>query len=135
MRYAGVPLYGNLTVLIVGSLLFVLAYQNMGFVMVALSANLRMANSLAGFYSGPAFAYTGVSFPTIGMPPLAKFLSALLPISHYLMVFTQQTQRGAPIEASYLPLVALLAFVLLPPLLLMGRMHRLMQDPAYWGRE
>ncbi|MFP4502718.1 MAG: ABC transporter permease [Candidatus Hydrogenedentota bacterium] len=134
VRYAGVPIYGNLTVLIVASLLFVLAYQNMGFVMVAVSANLRLANSLAGFYAGPAFAYTGVSFPIIGMPPAAKVFSALLPISHYLAVFVQQTLRGAPIEASYGPLLALVAFVVLPPIILMPRMHRLMRNPAYWGR-
>jgi ABC-2 type transport system permease protein len=134
LRYAGVPIYGNLTVIILGSLLFVLAYQNMGFVMVALTANLRLANSLAGFYSGPAFAYTGVSFPAVGMPAAAKFISAFLPVSHYLHIFLQQTLRGAPVEASYPSLIALAAFVLIPPVLFMPRMHKLMREPTYWGR-
>ena len=134
VRYAGVPVYGNLTVILLGSLLFVIAYQNMGFVMVAATANLRLASSLAGFYSGPAFAYTGVSFPAAGMPTAAKALSALLPISHYLHIFLQQTLRGAPIEASYPSLIALAAFVLIPPVLFMPRMHKFMRDPKYWGR-
>ena len=134
VRYAGVPLHGSLWVLLVANLLFVLAYQNMGFVMVAVSANLRLANSLSGFYAGPAFAYAGVTYPAIGMPAAARALSASLPLTHYLHVLLQQALRGAPPEASFPRLMAMAAFVLLPPGLLMPRMGRLMRDPQYWGR-
>ena len=53
MRYQDVPMYGSAWVLVLGSVLFVMAYQSIGFLLVVLSANLRLANSLAGFFSGP----------------------------------------------------------------------------------
>ncbi|HOZ47214.1 MAG TPA: ABC transporter permease [Candidatus Hydrogenedentes bacterium] len=134
VRFAGVPLYGSLGVLLIGSFLFVLAYQSTAFALVAVFANLRLANSMAGFYTGPAFAFAGITYPALGMPPPAKLMSVALPLTHYLHVVLQQALKGAPPEVSAKPLFVLALFVILPPLLLMPRMGRLMRDPAYWGR-
>jgi ABC-2 type transport system permease protein len=133
-RFANVPLYGSLEVILAGSFLFVLAYQSMGFALVAISANLRLANSLAGFYTGPALAFAGITYPALGMPPAAKVWSSCLPLTHYLHLLLEQALRGAPPQASMHALVVLAAFVVVPPVLLMPRLGRLLRDPDCWGR-
>ncbi len=134
VRFFNVPLYGSMGVIVAASVLFVLAYQAMGFAMVALSANLRMANSLAGFYTGPALAFAGITYPALGMPLAAKIWSNSLPLTHYLYLLLQQALRGAPPNASAPSLLVLLLFAVLPFALLLKRMGRLMREPKYWGR-
>jgi ABC-2 type transport system permease protein len=133
-RLLGVPLRGSPLLVALGTLLLVLAYQAVGLLLVAYTANLRFASSAAAFYAGPAFAFTGITFPTFGMPLAAQAWGALLPITHFLALLLQQAMRGAPPSTALAPLAALGAFVLLAPPLSLRRMRRLMSDPSYWGR-
>ena len=133
-RLLGIPLRGSPLLIGLATLLFVLAYQAMGLLIVALTANLRFASSMAAFYGGPAFAFTGISFPTFGMPFAAKAWGALLPLTHYLELLLAQVMRGAPPSTALGPLAALAAFVFLAPPFALWRMGRLMRDPSYWGR-
>jgi len=134
IRFAGIPMYGSLGLVLIASILFVLAYESLGLALVALTSNLRLANSLAGFIAGPAFAFAGITFPTVGMPLPARIWHNALPLSHYLHIFLDQALRGAPIHASHHALLALLLFSVLPPLLFVPRLARQMRDPAFWGR-
>lgn len=133
-RLLDVPLRGSPLLVALATLLFVLACQAMGLLIVALTANLRFASSVAAFYGGPAFAFTGVTFPTFGMPLAAQAWGALLPLTHFLDLLLGQALRGAPPSTTLAPLAALLAFVLLAPPAALWRMRRLMAEPAYWGR-
>ena len=133
-RFLEVPLRGSAFLVALATLLLVLAYQAAGLVLVAVSANLRLASSAAAFYAGPAFAFTGITFPTFGMPFAAQAWGALLPITHFLALLLGQAMRGAPASTALGPLAALLAFVLLAPPLPLRRMRRLLADPASWGR-
>lgn len=133
-RLLDVPLRGSPLLVALGTLLLVLAYQAVGLLLVAFTANLRFASSAAAFYAGPAFAFTGISFPTFGMPLAAKAWGALLPLTHHLELLLSQALRGAPPATALGPFAALGAFVLLPPLLSIRRMGRVMRDPSYWGR-
>lgn len=133
-RYLGVPERGNLLLLGVGTVLFVLAYQAMGVFLVSVTANLRLATSLTAFYAGAAFAFTGVTFPTMAMPAIGKAWGELLPLTHYLRLIIQQGIQGVPRSSSLEALGALFAFVLLPPLLSQKRMARLLRQDRYWGR-
>lgn len=134
-RYSEVPFYGDMRILLPASILFVLAYQSMGFCIMALTANLRVANSLSGFYTGPAFAFAGITYPGLGMPLFAKIWSSGLPLTYYLQIMLQHALRGAPWEASLFPFSILLLFAAVPPVLLTRRMGRLMRDPSCWGGE
>lgn len=133
-RYLGVPERGNLLLLGVGTVLFVLAYQAMGVFLVSVTANLRLATSLTAFYAGAAFAFTGVTFPTMAMPFTGKAWGEMLPLTHYLRLIVQQGLQGVPRSSSLEALGALFAFVLLPPLLSQKRMARLLRQDRYWGR-
>lgn len=133
-RLLGIPLRGSPILVALATLLLVLAYQAMGLLFVAFSANLRLASSAAAFYGGPAFAFTGVTFPTFGMPLAAKAWGALLPLTHYLELLLSQALRPAPPVTAIGPLAALAAFVLVAPAISLWRMGRVMRDPSYWGR-
>jgi ABC-2 type transport system permease protein len=131
---AGVPMRGSLALLLLGTLLFVLAYQAIGVLIVALSANLRLATSVAAFLASPAFAYVGITFPTMGMPAFARFWGAVLPLTHYLKLLVDQSMKGAPASVSVPSLLALLAFVAVAPLLAWPRLRRVLHDERCWGK-
>jgi len=131
----GMPLRGSATIIVAAILLFVLAYQAVALLIVAWSANLRLATSVASFYSGPAFAFTGVTFPLMAMPGIAKLWAALLPLTHLLKVLNQQTLVGAPWSVSALPLIALSIFIVVAPLISVPRLIRVATDPHYWRRQ
>jgi ABC-2 type transport system permease protein len=131
---AGVPMRGSLALLLLGTLLFVLAYQAVGVLLVALLANLRFATSVAAFLASPAFAYAGITFPMMGMPPFARFWGHLLPLTHYLKLLVDQSMKGAPAAVSAPSLLALAAFVALAPLAAWPRLRRVLREQRYWGR-
>lgn len=129
----GVPLRGSGAVLMAGTLFLILAYMAYGLILVFILPSLRMALSAASFFSGSAFAFVGITFPLAGMPALGKAWSSLLPLTHYLHLFQEQTLRQAPIALSVPDLFILLVFVgagygLIP----FFKSH--MTDSRYWGK-
>jgi ABC-2 type transport system permease protein len=132
-RAGGVPFAGSGAVIVAGTLLFVLAYQALAVLFVAAAGDLRLATSAASFFSGPAFAFAGVTFPAAGMTPVAKVWSALLPLTHYLGLVVDQAIRGAGPAASAGKLAALAAFVVLAPAASLWRYRRLMTSARSEG--
>ena len=133
-RSAGAPFPGSVLLVAAGSLLFVLAYQGLGILFVAAAADLRLATSAASFFSGPAFAFAGVTFPAAGMTPVAKAWSALLPLTHYLKLLVEQSIRGADAAVSIERLGVLAAFAVLAPAFSLWRYRRLLEGPGTGGK-
>ncbi len=129
----GVPLNGSLALLSVGNLLFILSYQSIGLLIVALMSNLRLSLSLGGGYSVLAFSFSGLTFPLMAMYPAMQALSRIFPFTYYTDLILDQALRGAPVVDSLPRLGALLLFILLP-LLALPRLHKISSDPHYWGR-
>jgi len=129
----GVPLGGSLTSLITATVFLVLAYMGCGIILVFFCPSLRMALSAASFFSGTAFAFVGLTFPQSGMPPLGKAWSNMLPLTHYLHLFLEQTIRSAEPWESVPDLFILFLYtgagICLVPLL-----KRHMTDSGYWGK-
>lgn len=133
-RLVEIPLRGHLFPIAIASLLLVLAYQGIGFLLVVLTANLRMATSLAAFYTGPALAYMGISFPQMGMPAFGQFWGNLLPVTHYVRLLVSQGIRGDDWLNTLPDLGRLALFALVPWLLAIIRIGPVLRDPRYWGR-
>jgi ABC-2 type transport system permease protein len=133
-RYMAVPLHGHVDVIVAATVLFVCAYLAVALLFVAWSANLRFATSTAALYSAPAFAFVGITFPAMGMPVVGRVWAALLPLTHYLQVFVDQTMRGALPASSVPSLAALTAFVVAAPAVSIWRMGVVATDQRYWGR-
>jgi ABC-2 type transport system permease protein len=133
-RWLAVPVRGSLGMIAVGTVLFVLAYQAMGLFLVAWFANLRLATSAAAFYSAPAFAFTGVTFPMMAMPFLGQLWGGILPLTYYLQLLVGQAIRGMPARGAIPECLILLTFVMILPLVSLPRMGRVMRESRYWGR-
>lgn len=133
-QYLGLPMQGNRHALLVGLLVFILAYQSLGLFFLALLANMRVALSAAALYSAPAMAFAGATFPVLAMPALAKFWSSMLPLTYYLKLFQDQSLRGAPWRVSFPALLVLIVFASAGPVLMLPRMKKLMKNECYWGR-
>ncbi len=61
-KVVGVPLNGSLTVILLGTLLFILSYQAIAVFIVSLLSNLRLSLSIGGGYSVLAFTFSGLTF-------------------------------------------------------------------------
>jgi len=128
------PVRGNALMLVAATALFVLAYQAIGALLAVGFANLRLATSAAALYSAPAFAFVGITFPTMAMPGLARAWGELLPLTHYLRLVVEQVVRGAPIAASTAELVVLLGFSVVALPAAVWRLGRVAANPRWWGR-
>ena len=133
-RYLGVPLRGSLGLITLAGFLMILAYQAVALLLVSITVNLRLSLSFAAFYSSTAFAFVGVTFPTMGMPLPAKAWAGILPLNHYLRIFVDQAVRGLPAVQVMTPLTVLMAFILFLPIFPLCRMGTLMREEKYWGR-
>lgn len=130
----GTPVRGGWALILLGSACLVAACQGVGTMLVAWTANLRLASSLAAFYAGVAFAFVGVTFPLSGMPSIARAWSALLPLTDYLSLVIEQAMRGAPAAESLPELARLALFVVAPFAIAAPRLGRVLREARYWGR-
>ncbi len=124
----------GLWIVVLGTILFVAAYQGMSLAIVGVCANLRVALSAASVVSSPAFAYAGISFPQRNMIPLARFWSEATPLTWYLRLRIQQFQFGAAPAAATLELAALAGVALLGAGFGVLTLGALARDPKAWYR-
>ncbi|WP_088653341.1 ABC transporter permease [Geofilum rhodophaeum] len=132
-RHLGFPLRGYWGAIMLAQVLLLLAYQMVGVLLVALTANARLSLSLGSAYAMLAFTYSGLTFPVMGMPLAARVLAALFPYYHWMKVFIGQALRAEPLRTTVLPLSGLLVFVGLG-LLCMPRLKRVLLSERFRHR-
>jgi ABC-2 type transport system permease protein len=92
-----------------------------------------MGLSVGGFYSAPAFAYSGQAFPLVSMPDAAQYWASIIPLTHWLQLYNQMWIAGAPLTEAFQPLTIILCMILisiLPAYLLLKRNAFV---PDNWG--
>ena len=132
-KIVGVPLNGSLTLILVGTLLFIVSYQSISVMIVSVMANLRLSLSLGGGYSVLAFTFSGLTFPIMAMYPAMRAVSKLFPFTYYTDLFVDQMLRGAPAIYS-LPDLGCMALFIVLPLLCLPRLRRICTEEKFWGR-
>jgi ABC-2 type transport system permease protein len=132
--FMGVPMKGRASLILVATIFFVIDYIVIGLFIVSMTANLRLSLNFSAFYATTAFTFVGVTFPTIGLPWIAKTWAAIIPLSYYLKVLFDQGIRGAPAIGAVIPLSIMAAFIPLLSVLPMLTMPRFMTLEKYWGR-
>ena len=90
------PFEGNVLFFMISSFIFVLAYQLIGMMFVAILSNYRLAMSCGAFYTSLAFTFAGMTFPVMAMPLIGKIYSSFLPIRPFVNVVIDQTMKGIP---------------------------------------
>lgn len=133
LRLLGIQFQGSLGVWLLGWLGLVLASFGLGGFLLGLFGNLRLATSVASVLVSPAFAYSGMTFPTTAMDGFAALWAQTLPLGHFLHLQAAQVLMAAPPAAAFDSLGALLLCALLP-LLTLPRWRRWFTDPQSWGQ-
>ncbi|WP_175499464.1 ABC transporter permease [Loktanella salsilacus] len=98
--YFGASFRGNVFIFFLNGLIFVLACQALGALIAMIARDATGALGMMGLIVAPAFGFAGVSFPRFGMSGFPQAWGAVIPLTPYLELRTDQTLRGAPLEYS-----------------------------------
>jgi len=131
LRLLGIEFQGSFALWTLGWLALVLASFGLGTFLLGALGNLRLATSIASVLVSPAFAYSGMTFPTMAMEGFAAVWALILPLGHFLHLQAAQALLGAPPDAVWVHLLVLLSFAFLP-LLTLPRWRRWLSDPDAW---
>lgn len=120
---AGFPVNGSHTRLLAGFLLFIMAMEAMGIVLIGCLPTLRDALSIGALYSMLGFSLSGFTYPSMAMMPFIRALSNLEPLRHYYLIYVDEALMGAPAICATPDALALVAFFI-PALCVAPRLHR-----------
>lgn len=132
-KWVGVPLNGSVGIMLIGGVLFILAYQSIGLLIITLLSNLRLSLSIGGGYSVLAFTFSGLTFPLMAMSWYARMFSYIFPFTYYTEIFVDQAMRGAPPVYS-LKYLGILALFIVLPLACLPRLKKIATNEHYWRR-
>lgn len=129
----GIPIKGSLFLILLSELVLVISYQCLAFFLLNLTGNLRFSLSLGSAYTMMALTFSGLTFPSMAMPLIAKLFSYIFPYTFWLKIFLSQSLRGEPVHTIYILFIVLMAFSLLGIVSLPG-LKRKYADPNQYGR-
>ena len=72
--------------LALGSLAMIGTCTAVSIVFVGVTGSMRIATSAAAVVGGPAFAFSGQTFPVLAMPFFVRCFAFVLPITHFLQI-------------------------------------------------
>lgn len=130
----GMECRGSYLLLTICSVLFIAAYQSVAVLIVALTANMRLALSLGGGYAVMAFTFSGITFPLSAMFDVARWVSNIFPMTWFSNIFVDDAMRGVPFSYSWVNVVVLTLFLVLF-VVAMPRLRRVATNDNYWGRD
>ena len=131
--FLGVPLRGNVGVLLLSELLLILSYQSVAVLLITLTTNMRLALSLASAYTMLAITYAGFTFPTFGMPETAQVIGRIFPISYWVGIFSGQSLRAEPIANAFTLMLYLAGFIALGCFFI-PRLKYVLSNEKYWWK-
>ena len=111
----GVPVYGNIPMLFLAALIFIVANLAMGITFSTLAQNQLQAMQLSFFFFLPSLLLSGFMFPFRGMPQWAQSIGEMLPLTHFLRIVRGIMLKGNGVQEVVLQLwqIALFAVVVL----------------------
>ncbi|MEO9299555.1 ABC transporter permease [Devosia alba] len=122
--FFGADFRGNVFVFFFNGLIFILTCQVLGALIALLAKDATGALGMMAVIVAPAFGFAGVSFPRFGMSEFAQAWGAIIPLTPYLELRTDQTLRGAPLEYSLPSMLWLFALLVIYTTLLWIMMRR-----------
>ena len=108
-----VPLRGSLVELYLAAGLFIVATLALGLTISTLAATQFQAMQLTVFTFLPSILLSGFMFPFDGMPPFARWLGEVLPLTHFIRLARGIALRGASLGEMPVEMAALAAFTLI----------------------
>ncbi len=106
----GVPVLGNLTLLLVLTILFVAVNLAVGYTISTLAKNQLQAVQMAFFVFLPNMLLSGFMFPFRGMPGWAQWIGEILPLTHFLRIVRGIMLKGNGLGDMAIDVAAMLVF-------------------------
>ncbi len=89
-----VPMVGNLLLVMLTSVLYIVANLAVGFTFSTLARNQTQALQLTLFYFLPSILLSGFMFPYRGMPDWAQTIGEILPLTHFMRIVRGVMLKG-----------------------------------------
>jgi len=89
-----IPFRGHITVLLTGSILFIVCMLGVGLLISTVSSTQQQAMVTAFFFIMPAIAFSGFGFPIGTMPQWMQYLTYLVPLRYFLVVLRGTYLKG-----------------------------------------
>ncbi|MDR3772915.1 MAG: ABC transporter permease [Terracidiphilus sp.] len=90
-----VPFRGHVSVLLTGSILFIVSMLGVGLLISTVSSTQQQAMVTSFFFIMPAIAFSGFGFPISTMPQWMQTLTYLVPLRYFLIVLRGAYLKGA----------------------------------------
>lgn len=114
-RFLMFPCNSGIASMMVLGVVTVLASQAFGvFLFGAFIGQMRLSMCLCSLCGILSFSLAGFTYPVPAMSSLLQHLSWLFPLRHYYLIYVNQALDGYSLLYVWMPVVALLAFLLLP---------------------
>jgi len=104
-----IPVRGSLTLLYFLSLFFIMGTLGLGILLSTIARTQAQAMQLSYFIFIPSVYLSGVLFPVEGMPPLAKTVAYMIPLTYYVEIFRGIILKGIGISYLWTHLLVLTA--------------------------
>jgi ABC-2 type transport system permease protein len=112
------PLNSSLVWMLIATVFLVVACQSIGVLIIGILPVLRDSVSVVMIYGMFGFTFSGFTFPIEQMIYPVRIFSEIYPIRHYFNIYVNQALHGVDIRNSFFSFVILLAFILLPCIIL-----------------
>lgn len=89
-----VPVMGNIGLLMLASMVFIMANLAVGFTFSTIARNQLQAMQMGFFYFLPNILLSGFMFPFRGMPEWAQAVGEILPLTHFLRIVRGVMLKG-----------------------------------------
>jgi ABC-2 type transport system permease protein len=93
-----IPFRGHISVLLTGSILFIVCMLGVGLLISTVSSTQQQAMVTAFFFIMPAIAFSGFGFPISTMPQWMQYLTYLVPLRYFLVVLRGTYLKGVGFE-------------------------------------
>jgi len=103
----GVPFRGNIGVLAIGSILFILCMLGIGLFISTISVTQQQAMVSGFFFNMPAITFSGFGTPISSMPEWLQTLTYLNPLRHFLEVLRGVYLKGVGLDVLWPQMVAM----------------------------
>jgi ABC-2 type transport system permease protein len=104
-----VPFRGHISVMLTGSVLFILCMLGVGLLISTVSSTQQQAMVTAFFYIMPAIMFSGFGFPIATMPQWLQLLTYLNPLRYYLIVLRGSYLKGVGMDILWPQMAAMVA--------------------------
>lgn len=108
-----VPINGELSQLLLGTLLFISASLTLGLVISTIAQTQLQAMQMTVFILLPSILLSGFIFPYEEMPDIAQWISEVLPATHFMRLIRGIVLRGADLLDLWRDAVWLVGFTVI----------------------